>query len=91
MSRAPETCPNCGEDVPRGARSCLGCGADGRTGWSEQAVADRLDLPGTEEFDHAEFVRREFGGRSGGRGRGRLWVWLVAVALLAALLGWWVF
>ena len=25
--RAPETCPNCGADVPRGALACPECGA----------------------------------------------------------------
>ena len=34
----PETCPVCGEDVPRGARACPGCGADERSGWNEEAV-----------------------------------------------------
>lgn len=91
MRRGPETCPNCGADVPRGARACPDCGADERTGWSEQAGVDRLDLPGSEDFDHDAFVRREFGGRGrGGEGR-PVWIWVVAVVLLAALLAWWVF
>lgn len=91
MRRGPETCPNCGADVPRGARACPDCGADERTGWSERASVDRLDLPGSEEFDHDEFVRREFGGKGRGRGGPPWWVWLVAVALLAALLKGWFF
>lgn len=91
MSRNPGTCPNCGADVPRGARACLDCGADERTGWSEDAAVDRLELPGGGEFDHDEFVRREFGERGGEGGRGRWWVWLVALGLLAALFSWWVF
>lgn len=91
MRRGPGTCPNCGVDVPRGASACPGCGADERTGWSEQASVDRLDLPGSEEFDHDEFVRREFGGRGAQRSRNRQWVGWVAAGLLLALLGWWFF
>ncbi|MGE3309957.1 MAG: zinc ribbon domain-containing protein [Limisphaerales bacterium] len=84
--RAPETCPNCGGDIPRGARACPECGADERTGWSDQAVVDRLDLPGSEDFDHDEFVRREFGGSGRGRSGIPSWVGWVALGLLAALL-----
>lgn len=91
MRSGPENCPNCGADVPRGARACPGCGADERTGWSEQATVDRLDLPGSEEFDHDEFVRREFGGGGAKAGRRRRWVGWVALALLMAILGWWFF
>ncbi len=68
----PESCPNCGADVPAGARACPSCGADEHTGWSEEAYADRLGLPNTDDFDHGDFIRNEFGGgqklpdRSGG-------------------------
>jgi RNA polymerase subunit RPABC4/transcription elongation factor Spt4 len=85
----PETCPNCGADVPRGARSCPDCGADEQTGWSERADADRLGISDPDDFDHGEFVRREFG--RGGPGRRPAWVWVAAVILLLALLAWWVF
>ena len=91
MKRGPETCPQCGADVPRGSRACPGCGSDERTGWSESATVDRLDLPGSEGFDHADFVRREFGGRGGGKAGSRWWVWVVAVGLLAALVAGWMF
>ena len=42
---APETCPNCGADVPSGAKACPECGADEQTGWSETAYASHLGLP----------------------------------------------
>lgn len=49
----PGECPVCGEDVPAGAKSCPGCGADERTGWNEEeARYDGLDLP-DEAFDEA--------------------------------------
>lgn len=97
MRGAPETCPQCGADVPRGARSCPDCGSDEQTGWSERAVEDRLELPGDGGFDYDDYVRREFGGRDGGggkrggrRGDGRAWVWWVALAVLVALIVAWV-
>lgn len=91
---APEICPNCGAVLARNARVCPECGADERTGWSEDAEADRLDLPRTGNFDYDDFIRSEFGD---GRGRGAapggrpLWHWVVAMLLLLALIAWWVF
>ena len=84
----PETCPNCGAMVPAKARACPACGSDETTGWSGRATAQRLDLP-DDEFDYDEFVREEFGEKkpSPVRPRGVSWFWwIVAVALLAALL-----
>ena len=57
---SPEICPNCGADVPRGARSCPECGADEKTGWSDSATADRLGIP-DDNFDYDKFVQEEFG------------------------------
>jgi hypothetical protein len=56
----PETCPNCGADVPPKARACPECGADETTGWSETAYVGGLNLP-DEKFDYDEFTQREFG------------------------------
>lgn len=39
------TCPVCGADVPRAAKSCPECGACDKSGWSEEARYDGLDLP----------------------------------------------
>lgn len=42
----PDTCPVCGEPVPRTAKACPGCGADERSGWDEEDTRyDGLDLP----------------------------------------------
>lgn len=84
MSTAPEVCPACGEDVPRGMVACPECGADDRSGWREDAsAADGLDLP-DEEFDHDNFARREFGkGEIKPEGIGWAW-WAAAVAALLA-------
>ncbi len=47
----PTECPVCGDDVPRGAKACPGCGADERTGWNDAATRyDGLNLP-DEAFD----------------------------------------
>lgn len=78
----PETCPNCGVDVPPDAKVCPGCGADESTGWSETAYASSLDLPPSDEdFDYEEYKKREFGTPSQPNGIAWYW-WLTAVVLL---------
>ncbi len=85
----PEVCPNCGAEVPRGARACPECGSDEKTGWSEEARASGLDLP-EEKFDYDDFVQREFG-REGPVPRGMRWYWwVIALAMLAAVLVLWI-
>lgn len=76
---APETCPNCGADVPRRAKACPGCGSDESTGWSEHASSQSLGLP-DDEFDYEEFTQREFG-KPKPSPRKTFW-WVVAVVLL---------
>ena len=83
--RPPETCPNCGADVPRRARACPECGSDESTGWSDSAHAQSLDLP-DEEFNYDEFVEREFGRPK--KSRRQLFWWIVAVVLLALMVLW---
>ena len=85
---APETCPNCGADVPPKARACPECGADEQTGWSEAARTDGLDLP-DENFDYNDFVKREFGGQSPVP-RGIRWFWwVVALGVVILFLSFW--
>ncbi len=82
---APETCPNCGVDVPVKAKACPECGACEATGWSEEAGTDGLGLP-DDSFDYGEYVQKEFGERKIVP-RGIRWYWyVVAIALVAALL-----
>ncbi len=84
----PETCPNCGAEVPPKAKVCPECGSDEQTGWSEAARTDGLDLP-NEHFDYDDYVKREFGGQ-GPVPRGVHWFWWVIAALAAAgLLTYW--
>jgi len=80
----PETCPNCGADVPKGAKACPECGSDEETGWSEKAASDHLDLP-DEEFDYDEFVKREFEAKKKEHRIAWYW-WAAAVAVLLAFL-----
>ncbi len=77
---APDICPNCGAEVPRGAKACPECGSDEQTGWSDEARASDLDLP-DEKFDYDEFVQREFG-KEKPIPRGVHWFWWVIAALL---------
>ena len=85
MSAAPEICPVCGEDVPRGAAACPECGADERSGWREDAdETGGLDLP-DGEFDYDEFVKKEFGTEVKPEGIAWAW-WAAAVAALLAFI-----
>ena len=77
--RPPETCPNCGADVPPRAKACPECGSDEKTGWADDAHAQSLDLP-DDEFNYDEFVQREFGKPK--RAPRKTFWWLVALALL---------
>jgi zinc-ribbon domain len=79
----PETCPNCGADVPPNAKSCPECGSDEKTGWAEDAYTSNLGLP-DEEFDYEDFVKEAFTGRR--RPRGIAWYWWVTALLLVILL-----
>ena len=84
----PETCPNCGAEVPRNARACPECGSDEQTGWSEETHVDGLDLP-EEKFDYDDFVEREFGSKSP-MPHGIHWFWwVIAVLVLGAFLFLW--
>lgn len=85
MTKAPESCPVCGEDVPPGALACPECGADELTGWRADAdTTGGLGLP-DEEFDYEDFKRREFG--SGAKPEGISWAWwAAAVAVLLAFI-----
>jgi hypothetical protein len=78
----PETCPNCGAEVPPRAKACPECGADEQTGWSEAAREGGLDLP-DENFDYDDFVKREFVDSSPVP-RGIHWFWWVTALLVAA-------
>jgi len=82
-----ETCPNCGAEVPTGAKACPECGSCEKTGWSDEAAHGGLDLPDAE-FNYDDFVQREFGGRARPKTR-RQWLWwVVGLLALAAFLAW---
>lgn len=79
----PDFCPYCGTEIPEKARACPGCGSCEKTGWSENADAQRLDLP-DEEFDYEDFVNREFNTPARRPpGIRKLW-WAVGIFLLLA-------
>ena len=88
---SPDICPNCGAEIPRDAKACSECGADEKTGWSEDAHTGGLDLP-EENFDYEEFVKREFTGEKNFIPRGIHWFWwAIGIVILSALLWVWLF
>jgi hypothetical protein len=79
--KTPEVCPVCGEDVPRNAVACPGCGADHNSGWKEEAAAyDAVDLP-DDDFNYEEFVKQEFGSSPHRTGIKPIW-WITAILLI---------
>jgi hypothetical protein len=87
MRTAPETCPNCGADIPQSARVCPECGSCEETGWSEDTYLDGVSLP-EEEFDYDEYVRKEFGeNKPQVVPKGLHWFWwLVAILVVLAFI-----
>jgi hypothetical protein len=84
----PGDCPSCGEFVPARAAACPHCGADERTGWSDETYLDGVDLPG-EGHDYERIMANEFPSR---RPRGLVaWLALGLALLLALILAgvWW--
>jgi hypothetical protein len=83
--RTPETCPVCGEDVPRDTLACPQCGADQNSGWREDAdTYDGVDLP-EHDFNYDDFVKQEFGSQAKPTGLKTIW-WIVGIALIVAIL-----
>jgi uncharacterized membrane protein YvbJ len=81
----PETCPNCGADIPKRAKACPECGSCEATGWAEDSKSDGLNLP-DDEFDYDAYVKNEFGAkRLIPRGIQAFW-WGVAIVLVILLL-----
>lgn len=91
MSRSDESfiCPNCGEEVPAKARACPACGADEKTGWSDNTIYDGTGIEDPEEFDYEDWKRREVSGRQPRRTRKQWFWWVVAILILLALV--WLF
>jgi hypothetical protein len=82
---SPETCPNCGTDVPRNAKACPECGSCEETGWSDEATISGLGLP-EEDFDYSEFVKNEFGQESRVPHGIKWFWWVIALVVLAIIL-----
>jgi RNA polymerase subunit RPABC4/transcription elongation factor Spt4 len=80
MSDEDFICPNCGAEVPARAKACPECGADEKTGWSDQTIYDGTGIEEPEDFDYADWQRREGVGRPTAR---RILVWVGAVLMLA--------
>lgn len=82
--KTPETCPNCGAEVPARAKACPECGACEETGWSEEAEGGGLGLP-DESFDYDQFVKKEFGAGARDPMRPKP-VWALVALVMAVIL-----
>ena len=83
--KAPEVCPVCGEDVPRGSLACPECGADHNSGWRQDAdTYDAVDLP-DKEFNYDQFVREEFGSSAKPAAIKTIW-WITAILAIVAFI-----
>jgi hypothetical protein len=87
--KTPDYCSNCGADLPRNAKVCPECGADEKTGWSDEADIGGLDLP-DEEFNYDKFVENEFGEKKKIVPQGLHWFWwIVAIFVVAVFIFLW--
>ena len=75
------TCPVCGAEVPRRAKSCPDCGACEKSGWSEDRYLDGVGLPGE---DYGDYAPRQLGGRSRQTKSQRFWM-IVGIVLIVAM------
>ncbi len=86
MEELTFTCPVCGADVPRRAKSCPDCGACEKSGWNRDRHYGGFSLP-DNDFDYDEFTAREFGGRSKQTRSQRFWMIVgIIVAIAMAVL-----
>jgi uncharacterized membrane protein YvbJ len=84
----PDLCPHCGAEVPEQAKVCPECGSDAETGWSEKAKYDTLGIEYDDDFDHDEFVKREFGGKNAGERVNWAWVAIATVLTIVFIFLW---
>ena len=75
------TCPTCGADVAGTAKACPECGADEQTGWSDATIYDGTGIENPDDFDAADWQRRE-GIRPPRRNRRQTIYWLAALVML---------
>ena len=83
----PFICPNCGAEVPAKASACPECGADEKTGWSDDTIYDGTGIEDPDEFKYEDWKRREVEGRWTRR-TSKQWFWWVVGVLIVALLIW---
>jgi hypothetical protein len=85
-------CPTCGSEVRVGSSGCRQCPSDKRKE-EEEAWPDGVDLPeDPEDFDYADWKKREFGAASRIKPHALPWkYWLAGILLLVAMVWAWVF
>lgn len=81
-------CPQCGSEVRVGSKRCFHC--QPQRSWEQDGSCDGLDLADSDEdWDYADFVRREFdeGGQAPG-GRHLHYLWAVVAGGLVIVMLW---
>jgi hypothetical protein len=79
-------CPNCGAELPRGAKFCRECGASDDSGWGDEAEEGFAGGGySDDDFDYDEFVEREFPENAPSRGWRPKKVALLVIAVLVCL------
>ncbi len=76
------TCPVCGEDVPRKAKSCPKCGACEKSGWGEDRYLDGLDLP-DEDYTTGRALEDSRPRSRNSTGPSRFWVVVAIIVVIA--------
>lgn len=72
--------------MPRGALACPECGADEKTGWSEEAeMSGNLGIS-EDSFDYDEYVKREFEGEVPPAEKRRRFWRMVGIVVLVSFL-----
>lgn len=85
MEELTFTCPVCGAEVPRRAKSCPDCGACERSGWSEDRYLDGLNLPG-DDHGYGGFHRPQLGGPTKQTTTQRFWMIVTIIVIVAMAL-----
>ncbi len=79
-------CPHCGEYLSEKDKVCPACGSDYQTGWSDDAVLDRLGLPREMTDEEYELAVQEILSADKKSGTKNLILALIALLVILSFL-----